>query len=75
MAETMALALEGHYEDYTIGRDIEIERVLEIQSIATRHGFKLSGLRSFEHAITPETIATVRERAHLNGKTWSPVAT
>ncbi len=63
MAETMALAMEGRYEDYTVGRDIEIERILEITEIATRHGFKLAGLRSFEHAVTPETIARVREKA------------
>jgi predicted amino acid dehydrogenase len=63
MAETMALALEGRFEDYTLGKEIELSRVREIEQIASRHGFKLSGLRSFEREITPEQIARVRQRA------------
>ncbi|HRF96556.1 MAG TPA: hypothetical protein PLZ51_15220, partial [Aggregatilineales bacterium] len=73
MAETMALALEGRYEDYTIGKDISIEQALEIGEIASRHGFKLSGFRSFEKPVTDEQIAILRERAHQTRKTWSPV--
>lgn len=72
MAETMALAMEGIYEDYTVGRDLEIWRIEQISEIATRHGFRLSGLRSFEHAVTPETISAVRERAFENRKVWKP---
>ncbi len=63
MAETMALALEGRFEDYTLGKDITRERVEEIAAIATRHGFRLSGFRSFERAITPEQIEAVRLNA------------
>jgi fatty aldehyde-generating acyl-ACP reductase len=73
MAETMALALEGIYEDYSLGRDLELSRIYEIQSIAQRHGFKLAGLRSFEKAVSEETIAHVRERAHQTRKTWKPI--
>lgn len=68
MAETMVLALEGRYEDYTIGRDLQIERIYEIEEMAARHGFRLAGLRSFEHAVTEEMIATVRERAAIRRK-------
>lgn len=74
MAETIALALEGRYEDYTIGKDISAEQAGEIAAIATKHGFKLSGFRSFEKAVSDQTIAEVRERAAKNLKTWSPVA-
>jgi hypothetical protein len=74
MAETMALALEGRYEDYTIGKDLTLERVMEIGSIATRHGFRLSGFRSFERAVSPEQIADVRERAAQNIRQWSPAS-
>ncbi|WP_238625629.1 hypothetical protein [Aggregatilinea lenta] len=63
MAETMALALEGRYEDYSVGKHIDRARVDEIGAIAARHGFRLSGFRSFEHAVTDETIAHVREQA------------
>ena len=63
MAETMALALEGRFEDYTVGKDIDIDRVKEIERIAERHGFRLAGLRSFEHLLTEERISSVRRKA------------
>jgi predicted amino acid dehydrogenase len=63
MAETMALALEGRFEDYTVGKDITVERVQEITAIAERHGFRLSGFRSFEREVTEEQIETVRTNA------------
>ena len=56
MAETMALALEGRFEDYTIGKEITLERVNEITAIAEKHGFRLSGFRSFEREVTEEQI-------------------
>jgi predicted amino acid dehydrogenase len=72
MAETMALAMEGRFEDYTLGRDLEIEKVYEIGEIASRHGFRLSGLRSFEREVTAEHIARVRENALTALRSWSP---
>ena len=64
MAETMALALEGRFEDYTIGKDITLERVNEITAIAEKHGFRLSGFRSFEREVTEEQIERVRRNSH-----------
>ncbi len=63
MAETIALALEGRFEDYTIGKDITLERVQEITAIAERHGFKMSGFRSFEKEVTQQQIETVIKNA------------
>jgi predicted amino acid dehydrogenase len=63
MAETMALAFEGRFEDYTIGRELTTEKVQEITQIAQKHGFRLSGFRSFEEPVSEETIARVRQRA------------
>jgi predicted amino acid dehydrogenase len=68
MAETMALALEGRYESYTLGKHITVEQVDTIARIAAKHGFKLGGFRSFERAVTPEQIARVRERAHTRAR-------
>lgn len=73
MAETMALALEGRYEDYTVGKDISVEQALEIDEIATRHGFRLAGFRSFGHEVSAEQIARVREKAAQNRRLWSPM--
>ncbi len=63
MAETIALALEGRFEDYTVGKDITLERVKDITAIAERHGFRMSGFRSFEREVTNEQIEIVRQNA------------
>ncbi len=72
MAETMVLALSGKYEDYSLGKYITIERVREIGILATEHGFKLSGFRSFEKAVSQTQIDFVRENALRNRPLWSP---
>src|SRR5512143_1362647 len=63
MAETIALALEGRFEDYTLGKHLTRERVEEIGAMAKKHGFRLSGFRSFEREVTPQHIETVRRNA------------
>jgi fatty aldehyde-generating acyl-ACP reductase len=63
MAETIALALEGRFEDYTLGKHLTRERVEEIDAMAKRHGFRLSGFRSFEREVTPQQIEAVRRNA------------
>jgi predicted amino acid dehydrogenase len=64
MAETIVLALEGRFEDYTLGKEISRQRVEEIAALAAKHGFKLSGFRSFEREVTQEQIERVRRRAN-----------
>jgi len=68
MAETIALALEGRFEDYTLGKHITRERVDEITAIAEKHGFRLSGFRSFEREVTPQQIETVRQNARKRAR-------
>jgi len=63
MAETFALALEGRFVDYTVGKDITRAQVDEITAIAEKHGFRLSGFRSFEREVTAEHIDKVRTAA------------
>jgi fatty aldehyde-generating acyl-ACP reductase len=63
MAETIALALEGRYESYTLGKDLTVGQVKEIGQIAGRHGFKLAGFRAFEHAVSDEEIEHIRFNA------------
>jgi predicted amino acid dehydrogenase len=63
MAETMILALEGRYESFSLGKELELEKVKEIGRLADKHGFRLAGFRSFEKAVTDEQIACIRERA------------
>ncbi|EAX47225.1 dehydrogenase-like [Thermosinus carboxydivorans Nor1] len=63
MAETMILALEGRYENFTLGRDLTVKQVEIIEQLARKHGFKLAGFRSFERALTPEEIAAIKANA------------
>lgn len=63
MAETMALALEGQYMPFSLGKRVTLPQVLAIDKMATRHGFRLGGFRSFERAVTAAEIASVRSYA------------
>lgn len=63
MAETMMLALEGRFEDYTLGRDLTLEQVEETGRLAKKHGFRLAGFRSFERPVTEEMILNIKRRA------------
>ncbi|WP_425059761.1 Aminotransferase PigE [Sporomusa carbonis] len=63
MAETMILALEGRYENFTLGRDLTVKQVETIDRLAAKHGFKLAGFRSFERAITAEELSVIKSNA------------
>jgi predicted amino acid dehydrogenase len=66
LAETALLAMEGRFEDYTLGRNISMEQVKEIYRLFKRHGFQLAGLRSFGKLISEEEFAQKRALAeHL----------
>lgn len=63
MAETMTLALERRYQSYTLGKELTIGQVEEIHHLALRHGFKLGGFRSFEHAVSDDLIDRIKRQA------------
>ncbi len=63
LAETSLLAMEGRFEDYTLGRNIEIERVKEIYRLFKKHQYQLAGLRSFGKYITDDDVAVKRAEA------------
>jgi len=63
MAETVVLALEGRYERFTVGRNIEWEKVKEIYRLGLRHGMKLATISGVNGVFTPEDIAEIRELA------------
>lgn len=69
MSETMVLALENRLEPYTLGRGIELEKVIEIERMAQRCGFVLADMRAFDAAITPEKIAAIRDAAKARRET------
>lgn len=63
LAEAALLAMEGRFENFTVGRNIEMERVKEIYRLFKKHSAKLAGLRSFGRYVTDEEIARKRELA------------
>lgn len=63
LSETALLAMEGKFEDYTLGRNIEIERVKEVYRLWKKHGLELARLRSFGVYVTDEMIAEKRRLA------------
>ncbi|MCS6886487.1 MAG: dehydrogenase [Acidobacteriota bacterium] len=63
LAETIILCLEGRYECFTLGRDINLEGVKEIYKMGLKHGFKLAAIRGHKGVITDQEIALVKARA------------
>jgi hypothetical protein len=63
LAETALLAMEGRFEDYTLGRNISMERVKEIYRLFKKHKFQLAGLSSFGKYITDQDVVMKRALA------------
>jgi predicted amino acid dehydrogenase len=63
LAETMALAFEGRFEDYSIGKALSVEQVREIDALATKHGFELAALRSYERKLEDALLEKVKANA------------
>ena len=63
MSETMMLALDDRAESFTLGKDVTVEQVQETREMAKRLGFCLAGFRSFEKAVSPDTIEKVKKAA------------
>lgn len=61
MSETIMLALDDRPENLTLGKDVTVEQVEETWRLAKKHGFELSGFRSFEKAVDEKSIQTVRQ--------------
>ncbi len=63
MAETVVLALEGRYETFTVGRDIDWVKVKEIYRLGLKHGMKLAAISGVNGVFTDDDFARVRELA------------
>ncbi|HEY5716404.1 MAG TPA: saccharopine dehydrogenase NADP-binding domain-containing protein, partial [Psychromonas sp.] len=63
MAETILLTLEGRFENYTLGRNIEVKKVKEIFELFNKHGLALAPLHSFSHLIGEQEFAEKRKQA------------
>ena len=63
LAETVVLALEGRYETFTVGRNIEWPKVKEIYQLGLKHGMKLATISGVGGVFTDDDFARVREAA------------
>jgi predicted amino acid dehydrogenase len=63
LAETIVLALDRRFEVFTIGRDIEWEKVKTIYKMGLKHGMKLAAISGVNGVFTDDDIARVRDLA------------
>lgn len=63
LAETALLAMDGRFDDYTLGRNISTDKVKEIWRLFKKHQFQIAGLRSFGKYISEEEVAQKRALA------------
>ena len=63
LAETIVLALEGRFENFTVGRAIEWEKVREIYQLGLKHGMKLAAISGVNGPFSDADIEKVRDLA------------
>ncbi len=74
LAETIVLTLDGRFENFTVGRNIEWEKVHEIYKMGLKHGMRLAAISGVNGVFSDEDISAVRERALVARKTWRTTA-
>ncbi len=63
LAEAIVLALEGRFENFSVGRDIQWEKVSEIYKLGLKHGMKLAAISGLEGVLKDEDFDRVRAHA------------
>jgi predicted amino acid dehydrogenase len=65
LAETVLLTMEGRYENFSLSRQLQLERVKEIYQLGLKHGAQLATIRTHEGNLTDEHVNRCRELARL----------
>lgn len=63
LAETALLAMEGKYESFTLSRNINYEKVIEIDRLSREHGVRLSQIMGHSGFITDAEFDLCKEHA------------
>lgn len=63
LAETALLAMDGKYESFTLSRNINYEKVIEIDRMAHEHGVRLSQIMGHSGFITDAEFELCKEHA------------
>jgi hypothetical protein len=74
LAETIVLALEGRFENFTVGREIEWQRVREIYRLGLKHGMQLAAISGVNGEFSDADIAKVRQLALAARRKAAPLA-
>src|SRR5882724_6724920 len=61
LGETMVLALEDRAECFSIGRDLDLDKIQEVGALAQGHGFDFTHLVSFGLPIEPSVLVRSRK--------------
>jgi len=72
LAETIVLALEGRFENFTLGRNLEWGKVHEIYKLGLKHGMQLAAISGVNGVYSDADIARVRRLALKARKDWKP---
>jgi predicted amino acid dehydrogenase len=72
LAETIVLTLESRFENFTIGRNLEWEKVHEIYKMGLKHGMRLAAISGVNGVYTDDDISRVRELALAARKAAKP---
>jgi hypothetical protein len=73
LAETIVLALEGRYEVFTIGREIEWQKVKEIYKLGLKHGMRLAAISGVNGVFSDADITEVARLAREARRGKDPV--
>ncbi|NOY70724.1 MAG: dehydrogenase [Deltaproteobacteria bacterium] len=68
LAEAIVLALEGRFENFSVGRDIEWKKVSEIYKMGLKHGMKLASISGIEGILNDEDFKRVAGLARKSSK-------
>lgn len=63
LAETIVLALDARFENFTLGRNIEWEKVREIYKLGLKHGMALAAVSGVSGVFTEDDFERVRALA------------
>ncbi len=68
IAETMILCLEGKFENYSVGGNISIEKVIKIKALGEKHGFRIAKIKSQYGKITKKRMNATQSAIAERGK-------
>ena len=64
LGETMTLTLEKRWERFSLGRELDLDKVEEIGRLSEGHGFVFDDFRTFQKPIASENFAATKKAMH-----------